>query len=186
MFIVDVTLQVIVVALLFLKIVNMIVSGIVSLMPFLFVEAYIAIVVRLQPTGIGAPRIGSSPDDVELAYVKKLVGPVHHRATLPGAIPDMRNVGPPVPGLPAGPVAPVGPAGPVAPVGPTIPIPIGPVAPVAPVGPAGPVAPAGPLGPIAPVGPIGPVAPCGPWLPVGPAGPVGPLGPVGPVGPLSP
>jgi hypothetical protein len=64
--VVEVALQVIAVALLFLKIVNVIVSGEVSLMPFLFVEAYIAIVLRLQPTGMGAPRIGSSPDEVEV------------------------------------------------------------------------------------------------------------------------
>jgi hypothetical protein len=63
--VVDVALQVMAVAVPFLKIVSVIVS-VVSLMLRLFVETYIEIVLRLQATGIGAPRTGSSPDDVEL------------------------------------------------------------------------------------------------------------------------
>jgi hypothetical protein len=65
MVVVDVALQVIAVAVLFLKMVKVIVSA-VSLALLLLVDAYNAIVVRLHATGMGAPRTGSSPEPVEL------------------------------------------------------------------------------------------------------------------------
>src|SRR5262249_4061174 len=56
----------VVTAVLFLRIVRVIMSPLVSPAPFLVVSAYIAIFVRLQAIGIGAPRAGSSFDAVEL------------------------------------------------------------------------------------------------------------------------
>ena len=49
-----------------LVIVNVTVSALRSATAFLSVEAYSAIALRLQATGIGAPRAGSSPEKVEL------------------------------------------------------------------------------------------------------------------------
>ena len=90
-----------------------------------FLEAYIAIELRVHATGIGLPRAGSWPLDAELTKLKKLDGPVHHVA-FDGATPAARKMGP---------------------------IPVAPVAPAGPIGPSGPVAPAGPAGPVGPIGP---------------------------------
>src|SRR5262245_22410928 len=119
---------------------NVIVS-VVSLIPRLFVEAYIDIELRVHASGIGAPRAGSSPAEVEAYVVKKVPVPVHHLGSEPPHTPVTRKVAL-VPGAPAGPVAPVNPMGPIGP--------IAPAAPAAPAGPSGPIAPAGPAGPVAP------------------------------------
>src|SRR5438477_7919026 len=102
---------------------NVIVS-VVSLSPRLFVEAYSDIELRVHASGIGAPRAGSSPADVEAYVVKKVPVPVHHLGSEPPHTPVTRKVAL-VPGAPAGPVSPVGPVGPVGPIGP-----IGPIGPV--------------------------------------------------------
>src|SRR5262249_46997720 len=138
-------------------IVNVTVSRL-RLLGFLSVAAYSAIVLRLQATGIGAPRAGSWPES-EKTCKKKSPGPVHHLNCV-GVSPVTEKLAPP-----AGPEGPVGPVGPVGPLGP-----LGPVAPVNPI-PAGPVAPVGPLGPL---GPAGPVAPCGPLGPAWPEDPGSP------------
>src|ERR1043165_5166433 len=102
----------------------------VSLGFFLFVEAYMAIVLTVHASGMGVPRSGSSPLEVTVYDVKKLPGPVHHVRALTGVTPVTRNVGSLVPGGPGSPAAPVAPVGPTGPCGP--------VNPVAPVGPGAP------------------------------------------------
>jgi hypothetical protein len=58
----------------------------------LFVDAYIDIDETSHATGNGAPRAGSSPEDVNEYEEKKLPVPVHHRSAA-GATPETRNIG---------------------------------------------------------------------------------------------